>query len=133
MRARINQNEVKNKAQGAPFSCYYDTGFAEIADIEACVPTRGPVKGEGITAKQMPAIQAVCTTHTGSYDTINPAYKALLDYAKEHNLGYGLPSREVYHKGPGMLFWGNPNKYVTEIMIPIQRNCREQLYNKLPC
>lgn len=113
--------EVKNKALGAPFSCYYDTGFAEVADIEACVPTKGIVNGEGITAKQMPGIKAICTTHTGSYDTLNFAYKALLDYAREHDIEYELPSREMYHKGPGILFTGNPNKYVTEIMIPIQK------------
>lgn len=112
--------EVKNKANGAPFSCYYDAGFAEIADIEACIPTKGLVKGEGIAAKQIPGMKAICTTHTGSYDTLNLAYKALLDYAREHNIECGLPSREIYYKGPGMLFMGNPNKYVTEIMIPIK-------------
>lgn len=112
--------EAKNKAQGTPFSCYYDSGFAEIADIEVCLPTKGLVKGAGITAKQMPGIKAICTTHIGSYDTLHFAYKALLDYAREHHIECGLPSREIYHKGPGMLFMGNPNKYVTEIMIPIQ-------------
>jgi len=28
--------------------------------------------------------------------------------------------REIYHKGPGMVFKGNPNKYVTEIVISFE-------------
>ena len=30
-----------------------------------------------------------------------------------------LPTREVYHKGPGMFFRGNPQKYLTEIQFPL--------------
>jgi DNA-binding transcriptional MerR regulator len=118
----IIYGKAKNKASGAPFSCYYDTDFAEIADIEVCVPTRGLVKIEGLCAKRIPGIQAVSTMHVGGYETLNLAYKALLDYASEHDLAYGLPSREIYHKGPGMLFRGNPNKYVTEIIIPLEKD-----------
>jgi hypothetical protein len=31
-----------------------------------------------------------------------------------------LPTREVYHKGPGMIFRRNPKTYLTEIQIPIE-------------
>ena len=31
-----------------------------------------------------------------------------------------MPTREVYLKGPGMIFKGNPNKYLTEIQILIR-------------
>jgi effector-binding domain-containing protein len=31
-----------------------------------------------------------------------------------------LPTREVYLKGPGMIFRGNPKNYVTEIQIPVE-------------
>ena len=31
-----------------------------------------------------------------------------------------LPTREVYLKGPGMLLKGNPEKYLTEIQIPVR-------------
>ncbi len=111
---------VKDKAAGAPFNCYHDAEYKETADIELCVPTRGPVSANGITAKQLPHISAITTIHTGSYETINLAYKALLDYAKEKELPCKLPSREIYHKGPGMIFKGNPDKYITEIVIPVE-------------
>jgi len=29
------------------------------------------------------------------------------------------PLMEIYHKGPGMLFKGNPDKYLTELQISV--------------
>ena len=111
---------VKNDAAGAPFNCYFDEEFKEDADIELCVPTTKLISGSGISAKRLPAIKAICTTHTGSYTKLNLAYKSLLDYAGDHHLICLTPSREVYLKGPGMIFKGNENNYVTEIMIPFE-------------
>lgn len=113
--------EVKGKADGAPFCCYYDGEYKEEADIEVCIPTKGSVTGAKVESKQLPKIRAISTTHIGSYETLNSAYKAIMDYAREHNLECLLPSREIYHKGPGMIFKGNPNKYVTEIVIPVKQ------------
>lgn len=113
--------EMKGKGAGEPFCCYYDDDFKEEADIEVCVPAKGFVEGKNISYKQLPPVQkAVCTTHTGSYEELHRAYKALLDFARDHGLTCLTPSRERYLKGPGMIFKGNPNKYVTEIVIPVQ-------------
>lgn len=111
---------VKNNAAGAPFNCYYDAEYKEDADIELCVPTTRLIHDSSIIAKTLPAVKAICTTHTGSYDKLNLAYKALFDYANEHNINCLTPSREVYVKGPGMVFKGNENKYITEIIIPFE-------------
>lgn len=116
--------EAKGKTSGVPFCCYYDGEYKEEADIELCVPVRGKVAGANVTTKQLPKIKAITVTHTGSYETLNLAYKAVLDYAREHNLECLLPYREIYHKGPGMIFKGNPNKYVTEIVIPVEQEGR---------
>lgn len=111
---------VKNQADGCPFNCYYDSDYkADSADIELCVPTKTLIQGKDINAKKLPKIKALCTTHIGNYDTINLAYKALYDYGKGHNLTFQTPSREYYVKGPGMVLKGNPEKYITEIAIPI--------------
>lgn len=112
--------EARGKTFGEPFCCYYDEDFKEEADIELCVAVKGPVAGSNICCKKLPKIKAICTTHVGSYENLSLAYKAMLDYASEHSLEYKLPSREIYHKGPGMIFRGNPNKYVTEIVMPIE-------------
>ena len=42
-----------------------------------------------------------------------------LQYARRQGLDIQLPTREVYIKGPGMIFKGNPKKYLTEIQLPI--------------
>ena len=55
----------------------------------------------------------------GPYDEVGPTYQALISYAKEHGLEIKAPCREIYIKGPGMIFKGNPQKYVTEVQIPI--------------
>lgn len=111
---------VKNNAAGAPFSCYFDAEYQEEADIELCVPTTKLIVDSSVESKVLPAIKAICTTHVGSYETINLAYKALTDYGNENNYTMLTPSREIYVKGPGMIFKGNENNYVTEIVIPIE-------------
>jgi DNA-binding transcriptional MerR regulator len=113
---------VKDKANGDPFNCYYDEDYQEDADIELCVPTKGVLKenGSDVICKTLPAMKGISTTHIGSYEPINQAYKALVDYAKEKGIQCKLPSREIYHKGPGAIFKGNPDKYETEIIIPIE-------------
>lgn len=112
---------VKSNGVGAPIQCYYDAEYTEEADVEICIPTKKLISSQGITAKQLPEITGICTTHVGSYEKLNEAYKALLDYANEHKLKCLTPSREIYVKGPGMLFKGNENQYVTEIIIPFER------------
>jgi DNA-binding transcriptional MerR regulator len=108
---------AKGKASGPAFNCYYDEEYKEQADIELCLPV--DTFGNAST-KQLPKIKAISTIHTGSYQTLNMAYKALMDYAKSHNIECKTPSREIYHKGPGMIFKGNPNKYITEIILPYE-------------
>ncbi len=110
---------VQGKANGEPFSCYYDEGYQENAEIELCIPFSGTITSSEVTVKQLPAIKALCTRHVGSYDTLNEAYKAIIDHAKAKGLELKVPSREIYIKGPGMIFKGNADKYITDIVIPI--------------
>jgi len=87
--------------------------------MELCVPTsETPIK-DGITIKEIPRIKAVCTTHVGSYETIQYAYEAVDRFARENSLILQPPFREVFIKGPGMIIKGNPEKYITEILFPI--------------
>jgi DNA-binding transcriptional MerR regulator len=111
---------LKGDTNGNPFNCYYDGEFKEEADIEACVPTAKQVCDSEIIIKVLPQIRAISTTHVGTYESINLAYKAIFDYAQENNISCKVPSREIYIKGPGMIFKGNPNNYITEVIIPIE-------------
>lgn len=110
---------LKGNVNGTCFNLYYDGEYADIADIETCVPIRNDVNTSNISCRMIPKTKAICTMHKGNYENLSHAYKALLDYAKQNNLETAIPIRELYIKGPGMIFKGNPNKYITEIIIPI--------------
>jgi DNA-binding transcriptional MerR regulator len=111
---------IKGDAKGEPFNCYYDGEYKEEADIESCIPTSKQISNSEVTTKELPQIRAISTIHTGAYDNFNMAYKAIFDYAKEKNIICLTPSREIYIKGPGMIFKGNPKNYITQIIIPIK-------------
>ena len=111
---------LKGQSSGSPFFCYYNKEYQETADIELCVPVSEKKELKGIIIKELPRIKAVSTVHTGSYETIRYAYQALTEYITEKKLETELPVREVYIKGPGMFFKGNPDKYITEIIIPLK-------------
>ncbi len=105
-----------SKAAGAPFNLYYDEEYQEVADIELCLPLKGPVPG----SKTLPAVQGIALTHKGPYEELHFAYKALTDYAQQHHLSLATPNREIYIKGPGMVLRGDPANYVTEIVFPFR-------------
>lgn len=106
---------------GTPLGLFYDHEYREgDADFEACFPVKsGSSKGE-CTVHELPAGSFLTLTHVGPYDQLGRTYEKLLNYAKEKKLEIDVPSREVYHKGPGMIFRGNPKKYVTEVQVPVK-------------
>ena len=108
-----------SKACGRPFNLYYQEGYVEEATIEVCLPIKeGHSQGE-IAVKVLPPIKVVSLLNKGPYDKVSYSYKEIYDYGRQNQLAYGLPTREIYHKGPGMIFKGNPQEYETEIQIPI--------------
>ena len=46
-------------------------------------------------------------------------YAKILKDAAAGKRKIAFPTREVFIKGPGMIFKGNPKKYLTEIQLPI--------------
>ena len=112
---------IRGQAGGAPFFSYIEmnpvTGYGR---LDLCVPTAVIPNGNGVERKEFPRTRAVCVIHTGPYDTMADAYAAIEQYASEHGLQLELPFREVFLKGPGMLFKGNPQTYITEIQVPIR-------------
>ena len=111
---------ISGKSNGSPFFCYHVLDQqTKIGELELCVPTAETPNKNGISIKEMPSVKALCTTHIGSYENLFLAYEAIHQYAKQHSISLKFPFREVYIKGPGMFLKGNPNKYVTEIIFPI--------------
>ena len=107
---------------GPAMLLHYDNEYKEDdADFEACLPVKQPPKAvEGVDIRQLPECRCVCLIHHGPYDRMGPSYAKALKYVKEKGYTIVSPTREVYVKGPGMIFKGNPRKYVTEIQIPVR-------------
>lgn len=114
---------IRGKSDGAPFFNYItmnpETKFGE---IELCVPTAMTPSGNGVEVKETPRVRALCVIHKGSYETMFQAYQEADAYAKQNGIKLQYGFREVFIKGPGMLLKGNPEKYITEIMLPIEKN-----------
>ncbi|RKF22228.1 MerR family transcriptional regulator [Alginatibacterium sediminis] len=103
---------------GAPFNQYFRAEFQERAKFQSCLPIKKPMDTD--TAQSLLVGGCfVSLVHEGSYESIGIAYKRVFDYIKEQDLKTELPIREVYLKGPGMIFKGNSKKYRTQILVPV--------------
>ena len=112
---------------GKPFLLHYDNEYKEFdADFEVCMPIRQekPIhqekNEEGISVRELPAAHCVTLLHQGPYGDLGIAYEKIMRYIQAKGLLIEMPTREVYLKGPGMIFQGNPKNYLTEIQMSVQ-------------
>ncbi|MEN8194070.1 MAG: GyrI-like domain-containing protein, partial [Bacteroidota bacterium] len=73
-----------------------------------------------ISVRELKGGKCVALIHKGAYDNLSESYKKVFNFVNEKGLKTKLPTREVYIKGPGMIFKGNPNNYLTEIQIFVE-------------
>ena len=105
---------------GAPLLLHYDTEYKEDdADFEACFPIRQAKVVEGISVRELHGGRCVSLLHRGPYEQLGHSYARILLHVKDKRYCVAVPTREVYLKGPGMFFKGNPRNYVTEIQLPL--------------
>src|SRR5262249_9432898 len=106
---------------GPCFLLHYDDEYKEDdTDFEACFPVRGgaAAKSNGsICVRELVGGRCLSLLHKGPYDELGRSYEIILRYAKSKGYTIKCPTREVYLKGPGMIFKGNPKKYLTEIQM----------------
>ena len=100
--------------------CYDDEYREEDADFEPCMPLKRVVRAAGVDVRELPGGRYLSLVHRGPYEGLSRSYARLLEHAKERQWKLGGPSREVYLKGPGMIFNGDPERYLTEIQFPIE-------------
>ena len=106
---------------GKPMTLYYDGEYKEEgADFEPCIPVRKGKEVEGISVRELKGGKCVSLIHKGPYETLKDSYCKLFGYLGEKRYKAVLPTREVYRKGPGLIFKGNPNNYLTEIQVLIE-------------
>ncbi len=113
--------KMGRQMNGKPMTLYHDGEYKEEgADFEPCVPIRKGKDGEGISVRELPGGRCVSLIHRGPYENLHESYKQVFGYINEKGYTSKIPSREVYLKGPGMIFKGNPNNYLTEIQVLIE-------------
>lgn len=112
---------------GKAMLLHYDSEYREDgADFEACMPIRQRRTVEGVSVRELPGGQCVSLVHRGPYDQLGRTYAKAFNYINDRKQRAILPTREVYLKGPGMIFKGNPNNYLTEIQILIETEGSEK-------
>lgn len=107
---------------GKPLTLHYDSEFRDDADFEVCMPIRQAREAEGISVRELPGGRCIALLHQGPYEELGRSYAKITDDIKQRGLKTLVPSREVYFKGPGMIFRGNPKKYLTEIQFLIDES-----------
>ena len=109
-----------SKMNGTPLMLCYDGEYQEVANYEVCFPVKSGQSSGPIEVRDLPGGRCVSLLHKGPYDQIGRSYAKAMAYAKEQGYQVALPCREVYLKGPGMIFRGNPKNYLTEIQLMIE-------------
>jgi len=106
---------------GKPMMLCHDEEFrAEDANFEVAMPIKRKKDAKGIEVRELGGGRCLSLMHLGPYEELSRSYEKILTHAKQQGADYVVPSREVYHKGPGMIFRGNPKKYLTEIQLLIR-------------
>jgi effector-binding domain-containing protein len=106
---------------GKPLLLHYDSEYREDdADFEACMPVRQGKEVDGISVRELPGGRCVWLVHQGPYDQLGRSYATIFAYINGQKHEAILPTREVYLKGPRMIFKGNPKNYITEIQVLIE-------------
>ena len=105
---------------GKALCLFYDGEYRDgDANFEPCMPLKKRIEVEGISVRELPGGRCLSLMHLGPYEKLSASYDRLREYVKQQGCNVQLPTREVYHKGPGMFFKGNPAKYLTEIQFPL--------------
>jgi DNA-binding transcriptional MerR regulator len=115
--ARIGRS-LGRYISGKPLMLHYDPEYREDdADFEPCMPLRQKKAVDGISVRELPGGRCVSLVHKGPYDQLGRSYAKVFQYINDKGYKPAIPSREVYLKGPGMIFKGNPKNYLTEIQV----------------
>ena len=118
---QVVAKQVGRHINGKAMCLYYDQEYKEDdADFEPCFPVRKGSSTEEVSVRELPGGRCVSLIHKGPYEGLSDSYRTLFAYIKEKGYKTIKPSREVYLKGPGMIFRGNPNNYLTEIQVFVQ-------------
>jgi len=107
-------------ATGKVFCQYGENMDHSDPEISVCLQVRKEMQAAGMEYRVLPPRRVLSLIHKGPYTTLGSSYKKLINRREAEGLKQSAPYREIYLKGPGMLFPGNPEKYITEIQLPVE-------------
>lgn len=117
------------------FSIYHDESYKEQdVDVELCAPVKdlsalvkkfGKSCGEFVFRHTESVPMMACTMVYGEFSNIAGAYINFAKWLQNNQYKMNGPDRQIVHRGP----WNeeNPQKYLTEIQIPIEKYIEEDL------
>ncbi|MBC2604562.1 MerR family transcriptional regulator [Pelagicoccus albus] len=118
---RILGRKAGKVLSGKPMCLYYDEEYKEDdAHFEPCFEVRSELEIEGVRFRVLDGGNALALLHKGPYERLAESYAKLFAAVKSKGLKIVSPTREIYHKGPGMILKGNPKRYVTEIQFLVR-------------
>ncbi len=65
------------------------------------MPVRGGKSTAEISVRELPGGRYVSLFHLGPYEELGRSYAKILGYIREKGFEVVMPTREIYHKGPG--------------------------------
>lgn len=100
-------------------------GFRALLSGQRSEPT------ERISVRDLPGARGVTLLHRGPYDSLAASCARVLEYVRNRDCEAILPTREAYHRGPGMIFKGNSRNYRTEIQVPMDAICSPRCLRRM--
>ncbi|MBN2627307.1 MAG: MerR family transcriptional regulator [Spirochaetales bacterium] len=110
---------ARGSASGRVFNLYGQELDMDDPEVTVCLEVKKKVNSSDVENGVLPASRVLSLIHLGPYEMLGDSYRLLVDKREEMGLVQSGPYREIYIKGPGMIFRGNPRKYVTELQVPI--------------
>ncbi len=109
-------------AGGLPVAIWHDAEYRESdVDAEAGVLLDGQVAVSGrLQCRELPAVEAACYVHRGSYRDLTGAYRRLTAWMEERGLAIAGPPREIYLHVT-MPVRQDDDSYVTELQFPVRQ------------
>ena len=103
------------------FTAYPEPGYRDSGIlVEICESVAEAKRDSGaLHFKTLPAIQAACVYHRGSYRTFSESYEAVLRYVEENGYKIAGEIRERYIDG----VWNREDEreWLSEIQVPVRR------------
>jgi DNA-binding transcriptional MerR regulator len=117
-RLAIVSRAAGRRIRGKALNAFYDGEVKEEdADFESAFPVGEMTSSGEVAVHLLPGGPAASLVHRGPYALLGRSYEKVFSHVRARGLVPLTPSYEVYLRGPGVIFRGDPRKYLTELQI----------------